>query len=75
MHLKLRKIGNSYGIILPAAVLKALQVSEGATLTLIANGPGEGYQLRAENVEFEQQMRVARSLLSRYSSTLRRLAR
>lgn len=75
MELKLRKIGNAYGVILPAEVLSALHVREGATLSLIPNERGEGYQLRAEDAEFETQMRLARSLMSRYSATLRELAR
>jgi putative addiction module antidote len=75
MELKLRKIGNSYGVLLPAEVLKALNVREGATLTLIPNERGEGYQLRAEDAEFEAQMRVARSLMSRYGATLRELSK
>jgi putative addiction module antidote len=75
MELKLRKIGNSYGVILPAEVLNALHVKEGATLTLIPNERGEGFQLRAEDVEFEEQMRVARSLMFRYGATLRELSK
>lgn len=75
MELKLRKIGNSLGVILPAEVLKVLQVREGSSLTLIPNERGEGFQLVAEDAEFEAQMRAARSLLSRYSSTLRELAK
>jgi len=75
MELKLRKIGNSFGVILPAEVLKVLQVREGGSLTKIPNERGEGFQLVAEHAEFEAQMRAARSLLSRYSSTLRELAK
>ncbi|HEX6812961.1 MAG TPA: AbrB/MazE/SpoVT family DNA-binding domain-containing protein [Planctomycetota bacterium] len=73
MELKLRRIGNSYGVILPAEVLKALQVKEGGTLTLLPNE--KGYQLSIEDAEFEEQMRVARSLMTRYSQTLRELAK
>lgn len=73
MELKLRKIGNSYGVILPADVLEALQVKEGGKLTLLPND--KGFQLTAEGAEFEEQMRRARSLMSRYSQTLRELAK
>lgn len=73
MKLKLRKIGNSVGVILPAEVLDALQVREGASLTLLPND--KGYQLTVEDEEFEEQMRIARSLMSRYQKTMRELAK
>ena len=73
MELKLRKIGNSYGVILPAEVLKALQVKEGGSLTLLPND--KGFQLTAEDVEFQQQLQESRSLMARYSQTLRELAK
>lgn len=57
MELNLRKIGNSYGVILPAEVLKALNVKDGSKLTLLPNE--KGYQLSVEDVEFEEQMRAA----------------
>lgn len=73
MELKVRKIGNSYGVILPAEVLKALQVKEGGVLTLLPHG--NGFQLSAEDAEFDEQMAVARSLIARYGATLRELAK
>lgn len=73
MDLKLRKIGNSYGVILPADVLETLNVKEGGKLTLLPND--KGFQLTAEDSEFEEQMRRARALMSRYSQTLRELAK
>lgn len=73
MELKLRKIGNSYGVLLPAEVLKALNVEAGSKLTLLPND--KGYQLSVEDSEFEEQMRAARSLMTRYNRTLRELAK
>jgi len=73
MKLKLRKIGTSLGVILPREVLKALQVKDGGTLTLLPNE--KGFQLFAENTEFEEQMRAARSLMVRYSQALSELAK
>lgn len=75
MELKLRKIGNSLGVILPAEVLQALQVREGGHLTLLPDDTGRGFQLTAEETEFRAQMEVARSLLVRYQGTLRELAK
>jgi putative addiction module antidote len=73
MELKLRKIGNSYGVILPTDVLDTLQVREGGRLTLLPND--KGYQLTAEDPEFAKQMECARSLMNRYAKTLRELAK
>ncbi len=75
MDLKLRKIGNSYGVILPAEVLRALAVKEGGKLTLIPNEKGKGFQLTAEDGEFEEQIEIARSLMRRYHDTLRELSK
>ncbi len=73
MKLKRRKVGNSVGVILPSEVLKALGVTLGDSVVLAANG--NGFQLTAEDVEFEKQMRGARSLMRRYRGTLRELAK
>jgi len=75
MRIKLRKIGNSLGVILPADVLQTLQVGAGDSLSLLPNEVGTGYRLTADNAEFERQMDIARGLLQRYRSTLRELAR
>lgn len=75
MDLKLRKIGNSYGVILPGEVLRALAVKEGDNLTLIPNEKGKGFQLTAEDGEFEAQIEIARSLMRRYHDTLRELSK
>ena len=75
MELKLRKIGNSYGVILPTEILGALQVKEGGSLQLLPSTSGPGFQLTAENTEFETQMRAARLLMVRYRETLRELAK
>ena len=73
MELKLRKIGNSYGVILPGDVLDSLQVREGGMLTLLPNE--KGFQLSVEDAEFAAQMQRARSLMTRYAKTLRELSK
>ncbi|MEQ1633567.1 MAG: AbrB/MazE/SpoVT family DNA-binding domain-containing protein [Planctomycetota bacterium] len=73
MELKLRKIGNSVGVILPSEVLESLQLKVGGKIALSPNE--RGYQLSAEDSEFEEQMRRARSLMARYRGTLRELAK
>lgn len=74
MELKLRKIGNSLGVILPAEVLGTLNAKEGGTLQLLPHDAG-GYRLTVEDKEFEEQMQQARTLMARYRETLRELAK
>jgi len=71
--LKLRKIGKSFGVILPAGVRRALRVHAGDSLLLEPNPHGDGFLLTAKGTEFDAQMRVARSLMARYAATLREL--
>ncbi|MFY9341574.1 MAG: AbrB/MazE/SpoVT family DNA-binding domain-containing protein [Planctomycetota bacterium] len=73
MELKVRKIGNSLGVILPAEVLAALQLEEGDKMTLMPNE--QGFQITAEDAEFDEQMQRARALMVRYRQTLRELAK
>lgn len=73
MKLELQKIGNSVGIVLPDEVLDTLRVREGDFLTLLPID--KGYQLTVEDGEFEEQMRIARSLMARYRKTMRELAK
>ena len=73
MKLKLRKIGNSVGVILPNEVLRALGVKLGDSVVLAPNE--NGFQLSAEDVELKKQMRGARSLMLRYRGTLSELAK
>lgn len=75
MEIKVRKIGNSYGVILPAEVLDRLQAREGSVLRLLPTPEGEGYQLLADSEEFTTQMQIGRDLMERYRATLRELAK
>ncbi len=67
-HLKLRKIGNSVGLVLPKEVLAHLKVAEGDTVTLTESQ--DGMRLTASNPEFAKAMAVFESLNRRYSTTL-----
>ena len=75
MQLRLHKIGNSLGVILPAEALRVLGVKEKSTLSLVPNQDGKGYTLQREEREFEEDMRVAQDLIRRYRETLRELAK
>jgi putative addiction module antidote len=71
--LKLRKIGNSVGVILPQATLDALHVDEGDTVFLTSSV--EGFRLTPYSPEFEAQMSVARKIMKKRKNALRELAR
>lgn len=75
MELKLRKIGNSYGVILPAEVLAALHVRDGSTLTLTPNQKGQGYQLTVEDATFARKLAVLQDTVKNYKNALRELAK
>ena len=64
VELKVRKIGNSLGIVLPKEVLSHLNVES-----------QDGVRLTASNPEFAKSMAVFESLNRRYRSALRELAK
>ena len=71
---KVRKIGNSYGIILSKEALQVLRVKEGDTLYL-TEAPNASVQLTNGDVSFEKKMEIAESLMDRYQNALRELAK
>jgi putative addiction module antidote len=71
--LKLRKIGNSAGVILPQAVLEALHVAAGDTLFLTASS--EGYRLTPYSPAFKTQMTLAHKIKVKRQNALRDLAK
>jgi putative addiction module antidote len=73
VQLKVRKVGNSLGVILPRDVLARLKVAEGDNLNLI-EGP-EDYRLSAYDPEISRQVEVGRKIMRRYRNTLRELAK
>jgi putative addiction module antidote len=73
LELKLRKVGNSVGLVLPKEVLAHLKVKEGDTLTL--TDAQDAVRLTVGNPEFAKTMEVFESLNRRYRNTLRELAK
>ena len=71
--LKLRKIGNSVGVIVPQELLTALHVGQGDTLYL-TEAP-DGFRLTPYDPEFERQMTFARKIMKRDRNLLRALAK
>jgi putative addiction module antidote len=74
MKTKLRKIGNSYGIILPKEILHSLQIKEGDTLYL-TEAPEASVRLTPERKGFEEKSAIASDLMRRYRNALRELAK
>ncbi|MEO6788624.1 MAG: AbrB/MazE/SpoVT family DNA-binding domain-containing protein [Chthoniobacteraceae bacterium] len=73
MELKIRKVGNSLGIVLPKEAVAHLKVQEGDTLTLTE--AQDGVRLTTTNPDFAKSMAVFESLNRRYRNTLRELAK
>lgn len=74
LELKVRKIGNSMGIVLPKEVLAHLKVGEGDTLVLTESS-ADGFLLMPSEVDFAKKMAVVDDLCNRYRNTLRELAK
>ena len=73
VQLKVRKVGNSLGVILPREVIARLKVVEGDNLNL-TEGP-EDYRLSAYDPEIARQVEVGEKIMRRYRNTLRELAK
>lgn len=71
---KLRKIGNSLGIVIPKAALQSMKVEEGATL-YITEAPEGAVQVTSASPVFEEKARLADALMKRYRNALRELAK
>ena len=77
LELKLRKVGNSVGVVLPKEALARLNVEEGDTITL-TDTPEGGLRVTpatAGREQFADQMKAAESVIRRYRNTLRELAK
>lgn len=70
--LKLTKIGNSTGVILPKEVLAEMKLEQGDSIFLTRTKDGFSVSPYAENIE--QQMKVARQVMKKWRSALRTLA-
>ena len=71
--LKVTKIGNSFGLILPREVMARLNVGPGDNLFLTESP--DGFRITPYDPEFEAQMSTARDIMKRDRSILRELAK
>lgn len=74
IELKIRKIGNSYGVVLPKEALQHLKVEEGQSLYL-TEAPEDSYRVVKGDDAFQSQMAEAEELIKRYRNTFRELAK
>jgi putative addiction module antidote len=71
---KVRKIGNSLGIVLPKEALQALKVNEGDTLFL-TEAPECSLRVTPSRPGFDEVMKIAELGMNRYRNALRELAK
>jgi putative addiction module antidote len=74
VEVKVRKFGNSLGVVLPKEVINRLRTGDGEPLFLI-EAPDGGYRLTPYDPDFEKKMAKADEIISRYRNTLRVLSK
>jgi len=74
VELKVRKFGNSLGVVLPKEVIHRLQVGDGERLFLIEAAEGD-YRLTPYDPAFEKKMKKADEIMARYRNTLHALSK
>ncbi len=71
--LKVRQIGNSFGVVMPKEMLARLGAVEGDEI--LVTETETGLQLHRKDSEFEEHMRLVDNAMARYPNTLRALAK
>ena len=74
LGLKIRKIGNAAGVILPREILKKMRLKEGDKIFLTEGADGT-YRITPYDPEFEKHMSAMEEGMVRYRNTLRELAK
>lgn len=74
VELKVRKIGNSLGVVLPKEVVQRLNTSDGQPLFLV-EAPDGSYTLTPYDPVFEKKMAKAEDIVRRYRNTLHVLSK
>lgn len=71
--LKLTRVGNSVGVVLPKDLLARLNLQLGDTIFLTESP--DGYRITPYNPDFERQYALAKTIMKRRRSALRELAK
>ncbi len=74
LDLKIRKIGNSLGLVLPKEALAHLNVAEGDTV-MLTEGPDDSLRIAPSRAEVARQMDAVQDVMKRYRNALRELAK
>jgi putative addiction module antidote len=74
MQLKVRRVGNSLGVVLSKEALLRLKVRNGDSLFL-TEAPDGSMRITPYDPAFEKQMKLAREGMSNYRNTLRELSK
>ena len=73
MELKVTKIGNSLGVILPRDLLAKLQLDKGDSIFLVDTP--EGLRITSYNPAFAEQMESARTLMKKRRNVVNELTK
>jgi putative addiction module antidote len=73
LALKITKVGNSAGLVLPKEALAKLRVEQGDTVFLTETP--DGFRITPYDPEFERQMTLARRVMKTHRKVLRELAK
>ena len=74
LALKLRKIGNSLGVVIPKEALAALKAAEGDVIYL-TDSPDGGFRITPLDEEFGDQFKQAERIMREDRDVLRELAK
>ena len=73
IEMKIRKIGNPLGVVIPREALDRLGLKEGERAFLTETP--DGYRITPYDPEFERQMQLGEEGMAAYRNTLRALAK
>ena len=73
LALRITKVGNSSGLLLPKEAMAKLRVEQGDTVYLTETP--DGYRLTPYDPDFERQMGLARRAMKKHRNALRELAK
>ncbi|MBN9132868.1 MAG: AbrB family transcriptional regulator [Nitrosospira multiformis] len=74
LELKVRKFGNSLGVVLPKEVINCLHTGDGQPLYLVETPEG-GYLITSYDPTSEEKMAKVKDICNRYRNTLHVLAK
>lgn len=74
VELKVRKFGNSLGVVLPKEVVQRLNTGDGQPLFLV-EAPDGSYSLTPYDPAFEKKMTKTEDIIRRYRNTLHVLSK